>query len=128
MRYCQEDDFLEIRDYVEKERDVFSVFNQSLEPIIKAKALKGDYDADIKELLGGALKEKTYRKYLQLFLRALAKRCANWSLEAGALDKVKESWKLLYYGLKVVKTEATFGKGEPEFDFKQFYADFEAKH
>jgi hypothetical protein len=31
-----------------KERDVFNVFNHSLEPIIKKKALLGDYDSDIK--------------------------------------------------------------------------------
>jgi hypothetical protein len=39
---------MEIREYIEKERDVFSVFNQSLEPLIKKKALQGAYDPDIR--------------------------------------------------------------------------------
>lgn len=37
---------------------------------------------------------------------------------------MEEEWKLLFYGLKIVKVEETFGRGEREFDFGQFYELF----
>ena len=40
-KYSKSSEFQEIREYVSKEFEVFSVFNKSLEPIIKKKALDG---------------------------------------------------------------------------------------
>lgn len=36
----------------------------------------------------------------------------------------KEEWKLLFYGLKIIRLEETFGRGERDFDFRQFYEQF----
>jgi hypothetical protein len=38
----------------------------------------------------------------------------------------KADWKLLYFGLKVVNIEKTFGNGDKEFDFKNFFDEYEA--
>ena len=65
---------------MEKENDVFGVFNQSLEPTIKKSALEGIYELDVKELLGGSLKEEVYSKYLLKFLRPIARQAASRAL------------------------------------------------
>jgi hypothetical protein len=87
--------------------------------------LQGSYDPDVKEMIAGSMKEQTYRKYLQLFLKQLARGNAETSLANCSLADAKSDWRLLYNGLKIVDVNATFGSGEQEFDFKGFYDVFE---
>ena len=47
-QYTKSDDYAEIKEYVEKEWEVFKVFNSSLEPVIKGKALEGVFEADVR--------------------------------------------------------------------------------
>lgn len=122
--YRSSPDFREIEDYVTKELEVFSVYNTRLEPVIKKKSLSGDYDPDVKELVAGPLKEATYAKYLRKFLLALAGRLAAEAITSKGIEE-KEGWKLLYYGLKIVRLDETFGRGEREFDFREFYEVFQ---
>lgn len=124
-QYVKQDDFREIKEYISKEYQVFNVFNQSLEPLIKKKSLEGSYDMDIKELIGGAFKASTYVKYLKSFLFEIASRASLISLDKHCLDQSKIDWKLLYFGLCVVDVDSTFGKGQSQFDFKKFYDSFE---
>lgn len=121
--YRHSPDFREIEDYITKELEVFSVCNNRLEPVIKKKSLNGDYDPDVKELIAGPLKEATYAKYLRKFLLALAGELAAEAVASRGLAE-KEGWKLLFYGLKIVRLEETFGRGEREFDFGEFYELF----
>jgi len=72
-------------------------------------------------MIAGSLKDQTYKKYLQLFLKQLAKENAELSLSNCSLLNTKSDWKLLYNGLKIIDVNTTFGSGEQEFDFKAFY-------
>lgn len=122
--YRLSEDFREIEDYVTRELEVFSVYNTRLEPVIRKKSLSGDYDPDVKELLAGPLKEATYAKYLLRFLRPLAGRLAAEALGRREIGE-REEWKVLFFGLKIVRLEETFGRGEREFDFREFHESFE---
>jgi len=87
--YCKEKEFLEIREYILNEYEVFNVFNNAMEPDIKKRCLQGSYQPDVKEMIAGQLKEQTYRKYLQLFLKQLAKENSELSLKEYSLAKVR---------------------------------------
>ena len=100
---------MEIREYLQKEKDVFGVFNQSIEPIIKKKALEGTYDSDVRELLGGPIKQTIYIKYLGFFLKEVARSASSRALAESNLFGGKTDWKMLYYGLKVAFPEEIFG-------------------
>lgn len=124
-KYGKSAQFKEIRDYLQKQYDVFGVFNQSLEPIIKKKALDGIYDTDIRELLSGPLKKDTYVKYLSLFMKQIARSVSSRALVESNLLGGKNDWRLLFFCLKITFPEETFGGSDSNFDFKQFYECFE---
>jgi hypothetical protein len=46
------------------------------------------------------------------------------TLSSKNLTDNKPDWKLLYFSLKIINIERTFGDGEKEFDFKHFYDEF----
>jgi len=51
----------------------------------------------------------------------LARTATAITINNRSLQNSKVDWKLLYYGLKIVNVDETFGVGEKEFDFKSFY-------
>jgi hypothetical protein len=86
--------------------EVFSGFNQNLEPIIKNRALQGAYDADIKELIASStIKDTIYIKYLKQFLLSMAKRVITDTLAAKSLEGYGVEWRILYFGFKIINIE-----------------------
>ena len=86
QQYVKSDDYAEIKEYVEKEWEVFKVFNNSLEPVIKGKALDGEYDSDVRELLASdSIAPPIYRKYLGQFIVELGRKATCLALEERAL-------------------------------------------
>ena len=80
--------------------------------MVKKKAIQGHYHNDVRELLTGTLKSSTYVKYLSAFLKEVAKAATCRALQEQNLVGGKEDWKVLYYGLKIVYPEETFGGSE----------------
>ena len=75
QQYVKSDDYAEIKEYVEREWEVFKVFNSSLEPVIKGKAIEGAFDADVKELLASeGITAPVFRKYLGQFLMEVGRK------------------------------------------------------
>ena len=80
--------------------------------MIKKKCLQGAYDADVKELISSSsIKHTIYCKYLKQFLFAMANNVILKTLSNKKLTDYKADWKLLYFGLKVMSIESTFGNG-----------------
>lgn len=81
--------------------------------MIKKKALQGSYDADVKELISSStVKDLIYTKYLKSFLFTMAKKVIKEALFSKNLSVNKTDWKLLYFGLKILNIDATFGFGD----------------
>ena len=100
------------------------MFHDSIEPLIKKKALEGEYSPEVRQLLGNPLTQELYCKYLGLFLREVARNASLRALQESNLFGGKQDWKVLYYGLKIVRPEQTFGDSQSDFDFKGFYDCF----
>lgn len=64
-------------------------------------------------------------KYLKQFLFILATNITLKALSNKNLTENKADWKLLYFGLKAINIEKTFGNGDLEFDFKNFFDEYE---
>ena len=121
--YSKTPELQEIKAYIKKEYDVFDIFNQSLEPIIKQNFLNGKYENDVHELLNGKLEDPVYEKYLKRYVKKMTSNVVASMLKKKETGPFKEELQHVESTLVACKYESIFGKAE--FDFKAFHERFD---
>ena len=113
------EELAEIKEYIGKEADVFSVFSDSITPGIKKKFIDGEYGPEVKELLTDArLNQKVYEMHLKKYARSLGRQVVFKMLSERKVEAYKSIVKHLEFALLAIDPKESF---EEEFDFTEFY-------